>query len=113
MKCEDFITALLVFIKNKPNLFLFYSGGSLFQVILTLKASHKRKKNPGISDVLDGRLYKEYFNSDGFFKGSSPLKNEVHISFQVNTDGVSLFRSSKFAVWPVYLIINEIPPNCR
>ena len=98
---------------QKSSNFFFKSGGSLLQDILTLKASHKRKKDPGICDVLDGRLYKEYFNSDGFIRGSSPQKNEVHISFQVNTDGVSLFRSSKFAVWPVYLIINEIPPNYR
>lgn len=103
---------MLISIRNHL-IFFFKSGGSLLQDILTLKASHKRKKDPGICDVLDGRLYKEYFNSDGFIRGSSPQKNEVHISFQVNTDGVSLFRSSKFAVWPVYLIINEIPPNYR
>ena len=83
---------MLISIRNNPNLFLFYSGGSLLQDKLTLKASYKRKKDPGICDVLDGKLYKEYFNSDGFIRGTSPQKNEVHISFQVNTDGVSLFR---------------------
>lgn len=40
-------------------------------------------------------------------------KSELHISLQINTDGVALFRSSTFSIWPVYYIINELPPNCR
>uniref|UniRef100_A0A7M5XKP2 Uncharacterized protein n=1 Tax=Clytia hemisphaerica TaxID=252671 RepID=A0A7M5XKP2_9CNID len=31
----------------------------------------------------------------------------------MNTDGVSLFNSSSFSVWPVYLRINELPPKMR
>ena len=68
-----------------------------------------------IEDIQDGLLYKKHFEADGFFKGTSKEKKvtEVHISFQINTDGVALFRSSKYSIWPVYLVINELPPNCR
>ena len=48
------------------------------------------------------------------FKGVSDekKKTEIHISFQINTDGVALFSSSKYSIWPVYLV-NELPLNCR
>jgi len=60
-------------------------------------------------------LYRKHFGSDGLFKGASDEKKEteVHISFQINTDGVALFRSSKYSIWPIYLVVNELPPNDR
>ena len=76
----------------------------------------RSKSNPdAIEDIQDGLLYKKHFGSDGFFKGVSDEKKkaEIHISFQLFTDGVALFRSSKYSIWPVYLVVNELPPNCR
>ena len=76
----------------------------------------RSKSNPnGIEDVQDGLLYKRHFGSDGFFKGATDekKKSEIHKSFQINTDGVAIFRSSKYSIWPVYLVVNELPPNCR
>ena len=31
----------------------------------------------------------------------------------LNTDGVAIFRSSKTSVWPVWLVINELPKGMR
>jgi len=61
-----------------------------------------------IEDIQDGLLYKNHFGSDGFFKGTSEEKKkaEIHISFQI-TDGVTLFRSFKYRIWPVYLVVNK------
>lgn len=76
----------------------------------------RSKSNPnGIEDIQDGLLYRRHFGSDGFFKGTTAekKKSEIHISFQINTDGVALFKSSKYSIWPVYLVVNELPPNCR
>ena len=42
-------------------------------------------------------------------KGSSP----DNISFLINTDGVPVFKSSKVSIWPLYLIINELPYGKR
>ena len=36
-----------------------------------------------------------------------------NISFCLNTDGVSLFKSSKVELWPIWLEINELPPKMR
>ena len=30
-----------------------------------------------------------------------------------NTDGVAIFHSSQFGVWPLFLLINELPPSVR
>lgn len=55
-----------------------------------------------ISDVFDGSVYKNLFNK-GF------LNNPNNLSFAFNTDGIPIFKSSKVSMWPVYLLINELP----
>ena len=37
----------------------------------------------------------------------------VNISLTLNTDGVAIFKSSKNSLWPVWLVINELPPTER
>ena len=60
-----------------------------------------------ITDVYDGKLYRALMHNDGF------LNNRNNISFQWNTDGVSLFHSSNYQMWPLYLKINELPAKKR
>ena len=60
-----------------------------------------------IEDVYDGQLYKEHSSPGGF------LCDPDNISFLGNTDGVALIKSTSYGVWPVYLIVNEIPPTER
>jgi len=40
--------------------------------------------------------------------GGGPLSDPKNISLTWNTDGVPIFKSSKFSVWPFYCIINEL-----
>ena len=56
-----------------------------------------------LADIYDGTLYQSLFKRDGF------LSFKSNISFQWNTDGVPLFSSSSFSMWPLYLKINELP----
>lgn len=37
------------------------------------------------------------------------LSNPANISLTWNTDGVVIFKSSKFNIWPFYFIVNELP----
>ena len=30
-----------------------------------------------------------------------------------NTDGAPVFKSSKMSLWPIYLVVNELPISCR
>ena len=63
----------------------------------------RKKKHPNnIEDIYDGRIYTKLFE-DGI------LSSPDNISFVMNTDGVPVFKSSKMAIWPIYLIINELP----
>ena len=68
---------------------------------------HKNDTNELI-DIRDGALYKRVTSQEGnIFK-----KNEA-FSFSINTDGISFCKKSKLAIWPVYLVINELPLECR
>ena len=100
--------------------------------LLQYRFTRKKKHESNIEDIFDGQLYLKHFAKDGFFRATSAeqLKHfakdgffratsaeqkqkEVHVSLQINTDGVALFNSSKFSIWPVYCLINELPPKCR
>ncbi|XP_071796299.1 uncharacterized protein [Asterias amurensis] len=89
---------------------LFASPGFAEQLKYSVTRSKKSQEN--IEDVFDGNLYKEHFDN-GFFRGQPHHADEVHISMQLNTDGVSIFESSKFSVWPVFVVINELHPKLR
>ena len=57
-----------------------------------------------LSDICDGQEYKRhrlFFSRPG------------NVSFLLNTDGLALFHSSKKSLWPIWLVMNELPPNER
>lgn len=60
-----------------------------------------------IEDVYDGALYRQKFAYGGI------LAEPYNISVKINTDGVAIFRSSQFGVWPLFLLVNELPPLMR
>ena len=68
----------------------------------------RRKTCPNaIEDIYDGNLYSELFKNNGM------LSYPNNISFMLNTDGVPVFKSSNFQLWPLYLVINELEPSKR
>ncbi|VDI25225.1 Hypothetical predicted protein [Mytilus galloprovincialis] len=60
-----------------------------------------------ISDILDGEEYRKLKEPGGF------LADKNNITFSLFTDGIPLFQSSKVSLWPVYMILNELPPKQR
>lgn len=70
----------------------------------SLKERLTRPSDQNIQDIYDGEKYQKW---QGF------LNETAHISFLLNTDGVAIFRSSKFSVWPVWIVINELPKSQR
>ena len=58
-------------------------------------------------DVYDGHLYKAFMVPGGI------LSFKHNISLTWNVDGLPLFKSSKFSLWPLYFIINELPYKVR
>ncbi|KAK3744830.1 hypothetical protein QZH41_008812 [Actinostola sp. cb2023] len=78
--------------------------GPELQQKLRYRFSREKENAEAIEDVYDGELYKRHFQNGGF------LSSPDNLSFLGNTDGVSVVRSSGASVWPIYLVINELPP---
>ena len=66
-----------------------------------------KRANKNIEDVYDGSLHQNKCGPGGF------LSKEYNLSLKLNTDGVAIFRSSQFGVWPLFFLINELPPLLR
>ena len=66
-----------------------------------------KRADKNIEDVYDGSLYRSKCSPGGF------LSEKYNLSVKLNTDGVAIFRSSQFGVWPLFLLINELPPSLR
>ena len=60
----------------------------------------------GLCDIRHGNVYQK-------FKQSEAHHGDVNISFTLNTDGALLFQSKNCSMWPVLLMINELPFNQR
>ena len=60
-----------------------------------------------IRDTYDGEEYRRH---QGFL---SKEVDPANVSFLINTDGVAMFKSSSKEIWPIYLAINELPPQMR
>lgn len=60
-----------------------------------------------IGDVYQGHVYQQHFQPGKF------LYNPHNVSLTGNTDGVALIKSSKISIWPIYMVINELPPKER
>ncbi|KAJ8319642.1 hypothetical protein KUTeg_002805 [Tegillarca granosa] len=71
------------------------------------EASFERKNNGSkeLTDITDGASYRAMMG-DGLFLDRT--KNNLTAIF--NTDGVSLYSSSKIELWPIFLAINELSP---
>lgn len=81
----------------------FFARSNFYQ---QLQHRFDRKQDGTLRDIYDGRIYKEQ-SINGF------LGSKDSISFILNTDGAPVFKSSKMSIWPIYLIINELPLSVR
>jgi hypothetical protein len=66
-----------------------------------------KRADRNIEDVYDGQLYQSKYGQGGF------LSQQNNISLKINTDGVAIFHSSQFGIWPLFMLINELPPTLR
>ena len=74
---------------------------------LRYRFQRMKRNDSNIEDVYDGGLYQREFKPGGF------LSEPYNISVKLDTDGVAIFHSSQFGVWPLFLLVNELPPAMR
>ncbi|CAD6208822.1 GSCOCG00003629001-RA-CDS, partial [Cotesia congregata] len=85
-------------------------GESILSILLLIirhKLSSVKRMPNDYEDIWDGNVYKSLSENNGF------LSSRNNISFTWNTDGISLYKSSKFSIWPFFLTINELPFHLR
>ena len=73
--------------------------------------------------LLQCRLKRSYCSSDSamrdiydgsIYKGDSEFfSNPNNLSFIMNFDGAPEFKSSTMQIWPIQMLINELPPLAR
>ncbi len=73
----------------------------------SIQETTQRCHGSTITDIVDGLEYQK-LKEDGQF-----LSCKNNITMSMFTDGVALFSSSGISLWPVYLIVNEIPRHER
>lgn len=73
----------------------------LIEVIISKAFTYYRKIDKKVKDVINSNLYK-YLQQQGIVG-----KNDISLTW--NTDGISLFKSSKKSTWSILARINELP----
>lgn len=73
-----------------------------FEEKLKFRFNRHKKCHDSIEEIYDGKTYQKFTTCNG------PLSDSRNISLMWNTDGIPIFKSSKFSVWPFYCVINEL-----
>ena len=84
----------------------------LFSDLVIVQSLEKRfnrnKKNDNaFEEIYDGLMYKKYCKSNDI------LKNKNNFSYTFNTDSCQASDSSKVSVWPIFIMIHELPDQLR
>lgn len=59
--------------------------------------------NGNIENIFDGEVYKEV-------RRTFP-PNVICVTLKFNLDGMQVFTSNNFSLWPCYAVVNELPPQ--
>ncbi|XP_054592230.1 uncharacterized protein [Nothobranchius furzeri] len=78
------------------------------QIQNSMNYRYQRQQNEHvISDIYDGEMYQNLSKPGGI------LSDPANLSFNFNSDGSPVYKSSKFSIWPIQLHLNELPPKLR
>lgn len=69
--------------------------------------NHKGYEDGCIRDIYDGKRYWE------FVKNLNPKDRHTYATVTFNTDGAPLFESSSYSIWPIFIMVNELPYHVR
>lgn len=73
---------------------------------LAYRFTRNKISSSAIEDIFDGQLYK-------YMVGGLLMSDPNALSVSFYCDGVPIFKSSNFGIWPLQEILNELPPKQR
>lgn len=71
------------------------------------KMKERTRDKNNLKDIYDGKCYRS------FVKKLSPDDRSNYATLILNADGAPVFKSSKYSIWPFYIMLNEIPIQDR
>ncbi|KAK3922582.1 Activator of SKN7 protein 10 [Frankliniella fusca] len=90
-----------------PQLQGLFNKTDVFEKLINPRDRINQYDDNSIRDVYDGEMYRKFVTN-------FCVSNEIrYISFTFNTDGVALYSSSNGSIWPIFLMVNELPPVLR
>lgn len=75
---------------------------SIKKKILVSNTDSKLNWESNVNDVRNGTFYKT-------LKEKNDSNDSNYLTIQWNADGIQVFNSSKMSVWPIQLMLNELP----
>lgn len=69
--------------------------------------SHRIHETNLIKDIYDGESYRQFLNK------LNDYDRKAYVTAIFNTDGAPVFESSNLSIWPIYIMLNEIPIENR
>ena len=79
-----------------------------FKDNLNYYRTRQKENQENIEDIYDGQVFKSFLR-----RVVEPLNLERFLAFMWNTDGIAVFKSSKFSIWPFFLSNVLLPPELR
>ena len=64
-----------------------------------------------LRDITDGRIYRHF--RAAVLQEQQLQVDQMTVTFCFNTDGVRVFKSNHYDIWPIYLSILELPESVR
>jgi hypothetical protein len=66
--------------------------------------------NSTIQDFYDGNIYKKLLDDR---ENGEKFRRKEALTLMINTDGISKSKNSDLTIWPIFLVINELPFEMR
>ena len=103
IKCNNIYTRLRL--KKTRNYFFNLPLEPQLKDLINTKRFQEFRKDCDESDIVNGRVYRRLREQNII------LENDITI--QWNTDGVNIFNSSIQSIWPILVMVNELPYRLR
>ena len=108
------MSVLKVANKSSPNYFMVIDPSYEVSNYLNMHGDYydfvvreRVSKPETLSDIYDGKCYKDFVDK-------LPVSKKYSYSTACfNSDGAAVYESSTFSIWPIYLMLNEIPLEYR